>query len=410
MTTGTPWLDAGDQQPRWEDRSRVLRAREILAARPGLVTEAEVRTLRRHLARVAAGAAEVVQAGDCAEDPAECTRSAVLRKAAVLDLLAGAVTLAGQRPVVRVGRVGGQFAKPRSRPTELVGGVELPVYRGHLVNGPKPVAEERRPDPARLLTGYLAAADIVAHLRRHRAPGLEPPVWTSHEALLLDYELPLLRRTGTGGLLLASTHWPWIGERTRRLDGAHVALLSRVVNPVAVKVGPDVTTSELLALCARLDPHRTAGRLTLIVRMGAGPIGRRLPPLVRAVRRAGHPVVWLTDPMHGNTVLAPSGHKTRHVGTLRREVRTFRAVLAEAGAFPGGVHLETTPDRVTECVDDERDVARVGDVYRSFCDPRLTVPQALAVLDAWGHAPGTGPVPSVATASAAVRPATGERT
>ncbi|GHC92622.1 3-deoxy-7-phosphoheptulonate synthase [Streptomyces collinus] len=390
-------LERAGQQPAWEDLSRLQRARETLAGRPGLVEVHDVEVLREQLAQVSAGAAEVVQAGDCAEDPAECSASDVARKVAVLDLLAGAMKLAGRRPVLRAGRIAGQFAKPRSRPTERLGDLELPVYRGHLVNGPAPEPEERSPDPLRLVTGYMAAADIVGHLGWGRTGGMEHPVWTSHEALVLDYELPLLRRTADGRLLLASTHWPWIGERTRQADGPHVALLAQVLNPVAVKVGPGIGTDELLTLCGLLDPEHRPGRLTLIVRMGARTVSERLPALVRAVRSAGHPVVWLVDPMHGNTVVTRGGYKTRYVRTMQREVREFRAVLAQEGAFPGGVHLETTPDQVTECVLDEWEADRVGKVYTSFCDPRLTVDQALDVLEAW-----TG-VPSPAMATAAGR-------
>ncbi|MGK7235811.1 3-deoxy-7-phosphoheptulonate synthase [Streptomyces hygroscopicus] len=396
-------LEKARQQPDWGAQAQVERARETLAGRPALVDAGDVNTLRTHLAQVSAGAAEIVQAGDCAEDPAECTADDVARKAAVLDLLAGAMKLAGCRPVLRVGRIAGQFAKPRSHSAERLGGRELSVYRGHLVNGPAPDEEERRPDPLRLVTGYMAAADIMAHLGWGRAGGIEQPVWTSHEALLLDYEMPLLRRTADGRLLLASTHWPWIGERTRQVDGPHVALLAQVVNPVAVKVGPGVDADELRALCEQLDPERQPGRLTLIIRMGAGTVAERLPGLVRSVRSAGHPVVWLTDPMHGNTVVTQGGYKTRYVQTLQREVREFRAVLADAGAFPGGVHLETTPDQVTECVLNEWEADRVGEVYTSFCDPRLTVHQALDVLSVWGD---KGP-PTMAAAAAVPQEVTG---
>ncbi|MFB7653649.1 MULTISPECIES: 3-deoxy-7-phosphoheptulonate synthase [unclassified Streptomyces] len=390
-------LEKAGQQPEWADRSRVRCARETLAGRPGLVDAADVRVLRAELAQVSAGAAEVVQAGDCAEDPAECTAYDVARKVGVLDLLADAMRRAEGRPVLRAGRIAGQFAKPRSRLTERVGDRQLPVFRGHLVNGPAPDIPARTPDPLRLVTGYMAAADIMAHLGWGRADLPSHPVWTSHEALILDYELPLLRRTPGGGLLLASTHWPWIGERTRRVDGPHVALLAQVLNPVAVKVGPGMGRDELLALCEVLDPERRPGRLTLIVRMGAGTVTERLPALVRAVAAAGHPVVWLVDPMHGNTVVTRDGRKTRYVRTLQREVREFRAVLAEAGAHPGGVHLETTPDRVTECVTDAWEAGLAGTVYTSFCDPRLTAEQALEVLTAW-----TGTGPPVRAAEAAV--------
>ncbi|MGX1157296.1 3-deoxy-7-phosphoheptulonate synthase [Streptomyces albogriseolus] len=297
------------QQPEWGDAARVRQVTDTLARHPALVDAADVDTLRSLLARVASGEALVVQSGDCAEDPAECTTGYVARKTAVLDLLAGALKMITHKPVIRVGRIAGQFGKPRSSPTEVVGGMELPSYRGHMVNGPEPDPESRRPEPGRMLDCYQAAREIMTHLGwRDAGPrhAVEPPVWTSHEALILDYELPMVRRDDRGRLVLTSTHWPWIGERTRQLDGAHVALLSRVANPVACKIGPKVTADELLGLCERLDPDREKGRLTLIARMGASAVGDRLPGLVAAAREAGHPVIWLTDAMHGNTV-APAG-------------------------------------------------------------------------------------------------------
>jgi 3-deoxy-7-phosphoheptulonate synthase len=345
-----------------------------------------VRTLRSRLAEVAAGHAQVVQAGDCAEDPAECTAGYVARKAGLLDVLAGTIKMITHRPVVRAGRIAGQFAKPRSRPTERVGDLELPAYRGHMVNSPEPDPERRRPDPGRLLAGYRAAARAMEHLGWHRGRSrgtLDAPVWTSHEALLLDYEVPLLRRDEEGGWLLTSTHWPWIGERTRQVDGAHVELLSRVTNPVACKVGPGMTEDELLALCERLDPGREPGRLTLIARMGADMVAHRLPPLVAAVRSAGHPALWLTDPMHANTVTTPEGLKTRYLEAVKQEVEDFQCAVASGGGTAGGLHLETTPDDVTECVVNESGLARVGDKYTSFCDPRLNPRQAVAIVSAW---------------------------
>ncbi|MDX3549607.1 3-deoxy-7-phosphoheptulonate synthase [Streptomyces europaeiscabiei] len=373
------------QQPVWDDPAQVSRVRSDLASRPALVRADDVRALRGHLARVAAGEALVVQAGDCAEDPDECTAEHVARKAAVLDLLAGALRLVTGKPVIRVGRIAGQFGKPRSKPTELIGGVELPVYRGHMVNNPEPTPEGRRPDPLRLLTGYMAADEIMHHLNWHRARGtdlIDPAVWTSHEALLLDYEVPLLRHE-SDGLVLSSTHWPWIGERTRRPEGAHVALLTGVVNPVACKVGPGITPEELLDLCRRLDPRREPGRLTLIARMGADAVADALPPLVEAVRKAGHPVIWLTDPLHGNTVTTPGGFKTRYVEAAEREVVAFHHAVTAGGGIAGGLHLETTPDAVMECVSDARAVGLVGDAYQSLCDPRLNVSQGISVVSAW---------------------------
>ncbi|MEU1517205.1 3-deoxy-7-phosphoheptulonate synthase [Streptomyces sp. NPDC005811] len=373
------------QQPQWDDLAQVGRVRSDLASRPPLVSVDDVRTLRRRLARVAAGEALVVQAGDCAENPEECTAGHVTRKAAVLDLLAGALRLISGKPVIRVGRIAGQFTKPRSRPTELVGGLELPVYRGHLVNGPDPTPEGRRPDPLRLLTGYMAADEIMCHLGwRLPAPPdrIDPEVWTSHEALLLDYEVPLLRREDDG-MLLSSTHWPWIGERTRQPEGAHVALLAGVTNPVACKVGPTTSVEDLLELCRRLDPRREPGRLTLIARMGADKVADALPPLVEAVRAAGHPAIWLTDPLHANTVTTPGGFKTRYVEAAEREVAAFHHAVVHHGGIAGGLHLETTPDAVLECVSDASMADRVGDAYESFCDPRLNAGQAVSVVSAW---------------------------
>ncbi|KQV15440.1 MULTISPECIES: 3-deoxy-7-phosphoheptulonate synthase [unclassified Kitasatospora] len=374
------------QQPSWPDHRLLAEVTGELADRPGLVRFAELIELRALLAEVAAGRLQVVQAGDCAEDPAECEPGYVARKVGLLDALAGVVSMNTLRPVVRIGRLAGQFGKPRSRPTETVNGVELPVYRGHMVNSPEPDPELRRPDPNRLLSGYDAAATAFAALRARSTAGLPvagAPVWTSHEALLLDYEVPLLRRTDGGRAYLASTHLPWIGDRTRQLDGAHVALLASVANPVASKVGPDLSVQDLLTLCAKLDPCREAGRLTLIARMGADQVADRLPALAAAVKAAGHPVVWLTDPMHGNTVNGPGGLKTRLVETVVHEVRQFQLALLSVGAVPGGLHLEATPDHVTECAPNEHGLAQVGDKYTSFCDPRLNPEQALEVAAAW---------------------------
>jgi 3-deoxy-7-phosphoheptulonate synthase len=383
-------LDIGEkaalQQPLWEDIAHVRRVRRQLAAEPPLVSATDVRKLRSLLARVAAGEAHVVQSGDCAEDPAECTQGDVARKTGLLDVLAGMMKMKTHSPVLRAGRMAGQFVKPRTQPTEVVNGVELPVYRGHMVNSPEPDPELRRPDPNRLLLGYQAARSVMNHLgwRDPTMPaGIDPLVWTSHEALLLDYEVPMLRRCVDDRLLLSSAHWPWIGERTRQLDGAHVAMLAEVINPIACKVGPTMTADELVELCARLDPTRDPGRLTLIARMGARFVDERLPGLVAAVRAAGHPVIWLTDPMHGNTVIAPDGLKTRFLETIMREVRLFQQAVRGGGGVAGGLHLETTPDHVTECVRNASEVEQVGDKYTSFCDPRLNPDQAVAVVSAW---------------------------
>ncbi|MEU5404128.1 3-deoxy-7-phosphoheptulonate synthase [Streptomyces sp. NPDC005963] len=375
------------QQPRWGDDRSVRRVRRELLDSPGLVDPGDVRTLRSALVAVAGGDAHVLQAGDCAEDPAECTASHVARKVGLLNDLGGALEEITRRPVVRVGRMAGQFAKPRSKPTEWVGEVELPIYRGHMVNGPDPDPLSRQPDPQRILACYHAAGAVMRHLGWRRAPGapgMDPPVWTSHEALVLDYEIPLVREDLGGGLFLTSTHWPWIGDRTRQLDGAHVALLSAVANPVACKVGPGMTIAELLALCERLDPRREPGRLTLIARMGAQLVAQRLPPLVAAVREAGHPVIWLCDPMHANTVATPDGRKTRYLDWIARETRDFTSAVLTARGVAGGLHVETTPDDVTECVVSPVANELPGDRYTTLCDPRLRPDQAASVVAAWG--------------------------
>jgi 3-deoxy-7-phosphoheptulonate synthase len=374
------------QQPAWPDLAPVQRVRDELRSRPALVKAEELWTLRSLLRQIVQNEAQVVQSGDCAEDPEECTNGYVSRKAGLLDLLAGAMRMVTHRPVVRVGRIAGQFAKPRSNATERVGDLELPVFRGHMVNSPEPDPEGRRPDPQRMLNCYAAASTAMKRLGWHGSASeqaIGPPVWTSHEALLLDYEIPMVRRDEEGRLFLASTHWPWIGERTNQVDGAHLALLAEVINPVAVKVGPTMTPRSLLKLCARLDPRREKGRLTLVARIGADAVADRLPRLVAAARAAGHPAIWLCDPMHGNTVITPDGLKTRYLEVLEREIRDFQCAVRTAGGIVGGLHLETTPDEVTECVATTADADRVGDKYTSFCDPRLNPQQAISVIAAW---------------------------
>lgn len=358
----------------------------MLASMPPLVEAASLDKLRTALAAVAKGRAHVVQAGDCAEDFAECTAHHVARKVQLLDVLAAVMTSITGRPVVRVGRIGGQFAKPRSALIERVTSFDVPVYRGHMVNDPAPDPDARRPDPRRLLAGYRAASRVMAHLGPTPQARVEPRVWTSHEALLMDYEVPMLRRDRTGQLALTSTHWPWIGDRTRQVDGAHVQLLVDVANPVACKVGPQMEIDELVALCARLDPAREPGRLTLIARIGAEATSDLLPPLVSAVRRAGHPVIWLVDPMHANTIATCDGRKTRLVDTLVREVAAFQTAVRSAGGIPGGLHLEATPDDVTECVDAAPygvGAERIDQKYTTLCDPRLNPGQAVSVVSTW---------------------------
>jgi 3-deoxy-7-phosphoheptulonate synthase len=386
VSDDTDRLVAAEQQPVWADPERALAVRAELVGRPGLVVWEEVRMLRMLMAEAAHGTYQVIQAGDCAEDPDECEPWSVNRKIGLIDALAGVMKINTGRPVIRIGRIAGQFAKPRSSPTEIVDGRELPVYRGHLINGPAATPEERRADPDRMLACYTAADRATTLLRQRTGAWMPPtgaPVWTSHEALVLDYERPLLRRTVSGQSFLSSTHLPWVGERTRDLDGSHVRMLAAVANPVACKVGPTMSPADLVELCTRLDPGREPGRLTLVSRMGVSHVAARLPALVAAVRDAGHPVSWLCDPMHGNTIKTDSGLKTRSVDTIIEEIVAFQQAVIGAGGVAAGLHLETTPDDVTECAWSPTRLADVGRHYTSLCDPRLNPRQAVTVAGAW---------------------------
>ncbi|WP_107054275.1 3-deoxy-7-phosphoheptulonate synthase [Streptomyces sclerotialus] len=373
-----------EQQPQWGDHELLEKVCRELADSPPLVTSHEIVRLRALLADVAAGHAQVVQAGDCAEDPADHTADEVARKAGLIDCLAGVLQARSGLPVLRVGRIAGQYAKPRSRPTESRDGTHLPAFRGPMVNAPQFDQQSREPDPLRMLDCRRAAAAVLAELRdRNGAWPHSSPIWTSHEALVMDYELPQLRRDAYNRTFLTSTHWPWIGERTRQLDGAHVQLLADVANPVACKVGPTMERDELLALAERLDPNRQPGRLTFISRMGADSVGDRLPALAAALREAGHPVIWLCDPMHGNTFTGPGGYKTRSVPTVAREVRTFHAAVTQAGGVAGGLHLEATAAPVVECVGDDGELDGLGAAYTTLCDPRLNLQQSIAIANTW---------------------------
>ncbi|MDQ2583513.1 3-deoxy-7-phosphoheptulonate synthase [Saccharothrix yanglingensis] len=376
------------QQPQWCDRGRLAEVRTRLSISEPIVDHESVRRLSGLLVRAAHGELGVLQAGDCAEDPAECGVDDIRPKVELLDMLGDVMGVGAGTPVLKVGRIAGQYAKPRSADHEVRDGVRLPVYRGSIVNSPVPTPSARRADPERVLLGHVAARRTVAavdELGRGRGAAPEHRVWTSHEALLLDYEVPQIRTTPDGGLYLASTHWPWIGERTRQLDGAHVRLLSLVDNPVACKIGPSTSVDEVLGLCAALDPDRTPGRLTLIPRFGAAHIDD-LGPLVRAVVRAGHPVLWLCDPMHGNTVVGDHGLKTRRLGDVMAEIDRFVRVVTANGGLPAGLHLEASAANVSECEGAGVVVAR-GEHYRTLCDPRLNTTQAVAAVAHWHRTP-----------------------
>jgi 3-deoxy-7-phosphoheptulonate synthase len=373
-------LDAG-----WPEPAEVARVEYELRRRPPLVRFADCMALRERLARVASGAAHVLQGGDCAELFDEVSAATSARKLYQLYDVAAVIGRATGRPMVRIGRIAGQFAKPRSQPTERgPGGEPLPVYRGDAVNDVATTRAARTADPHRMLLAYDKSAEVLDHLFGH-------PVYTSHESLLREYEEPLARvDPATGELYGSSGHLLWVGDRSRQLDGPHIDLLARLSNPVAVKLGPTATAGDVTALIERLDPDRTPGRLILISRLGADRITDLLPPLVAAARAAwaGAPAgagpVWLCDPMHANTVRTASGRKTRRLDDIVTEVGSFVRLLRAHGAHPGGLHLEMTPDDVTECVD--RRAEQTFPRYRSACDPRLNPRQARRVAAAFTQA------------------------
>jgi 3-deoxy-7-phosphoheptulonate synthase len=416
------------QQPEWPDRDRLAEVLADLAEAPALVAPYECDVLTDQLAEVARGAAFLLQGGDCAERFDSMSDRAVHGKLQVLLQMAVVLTYASALPVVKVGRIAGQYAKPRSKPTETRDGQTLPAYRGDAVNGFDFTAAERTPDPGRLRRMYDNSALALNAMRTfaleggadlhkvhewnqdfvQRSPagqryeqlakqidqalsfmhacGGDPAelrttkLFASHEGLLLDYEAAMTRRDEhTGRTYASSGHMLWIGERTRDLDGAHVAYFATIDNPIGVKLGPTTTPDVALALIDKLDPNRRPGRLTFIVRMGAGQIRDRLPDLVEKVTASGAQVVWTCDPMHGNTFEAPSGHKTRRFDDILDEVAGFFEVHKALGTHAGGIHVELTGDDVTECVGGGAELGfeDLHKSYESACDPRLNRGQSL---------------------------------
>lgn len=383
------------QQPHWRYHPDYLRTREQLALAPPLVTVPELNELQGALAAVAAGG-QLLQAGDCAESLAECTPADVAAKLALLHSLADALGASHGEPVVRIGRLGGQFAKPRSQPVEWHSDRELPSFRGHMVNSELPTYTAREHDPGRMLCAYEASAQVLGTLaedRRKRTTGSGPAAsghaagngpWSSHEALVIDYEGSAIRTDPeTGSSFLGSTHLPWVGERTRQPGSAHVRLLSSVRNPVGCKLGTSIAAADVVRLCALLDPDRRPGRLVFIVRMGAAHIRAALPPIVSAVRSAGHPVTWVSDPMHGNTTTSALGVKTRHLPDMVAEAVAFRSVLDRMGEHPAGLHLEVAVSDVTECIGGAVREEMLTHRYTTLCDPRLNPEQAHELIRAW---------------------------
>jgi 3-deoxy-7-phosphoheptulonate synthase len=419
------------QQPEWPDEAHLERVQKELAAQPPLVFAGEARQLTAELATVAAGEAFLLQAGDCAESMEAFSAASVRDKLKVILQMAVVLTYSAGVPSVKVGRIAGQFGKPRSSPVEVVDGVELPAFRGDIVNDIRFDPQARQPDPERLLRAYhqssatlhllrsftkggfadmsrvhqwnndfvassaegrryeQLAAEIDRALRFMQACGFDVEsapnlhtvdFFTSHEALILGYEEALTRQDPlTGRWYDCSAHMLWIGERTRQLDGAHVEFLRGVANPIGCKVGPTATPEEVVALCGVLDPDRTPGRLTLISRMGRDRVRDVLPPLLAAVRDAGHPVVWACDPMHGNTFASATGRKTRHFEHVIDEVAGFFESHRAVGTRPGGLHIELTGDDVTECLGGSESLvdADLDSRYETMCDPRLNARQSL---------------------------------
>ncbi len=363
------------QQPDYPDRAALGAALRELAAYPALVPAAEARRLKAGLAEAQQGGAFLVQGGDCAESFAEFSPDNIRTSHALLAAMAAQISAASGRRAIRVGRMAGQFAKPRSRLLEEKDGAALPMYRGDIVNGIAFDAAARVADPDRMFRAYSQSAATLSHLR---ALAGDEPFYTSHEALLLPYEEALVRRDGAGWYA-SSAHFLWVGDRTRFPGSAHVEFLRGLANPIGIKCGPSLEADMLLRLLDALNPMREAGRITLVSRMGADRIEAALPLLLRAVAAEGHPILWSCDPMHGNTIRAANGYKTRPLARILGEVRSFFAATAAEGVLAGGIHVEMTGRDVTECTGGSEPVSE-GDLasrYHTHCDPRLNPAQAL---------------------------------
>ncbi|MFU8881746.1 MAG: class II 3-deoxy-7-phosphoheptulonate synthase [Rhodobacterales bacterium] len=418
------------QMPDYLDAAALDAVETQLSKYPPLVFAGEARKLKTALGEAARGEAFLLQGGDCAESFEQFSANAIRDTFKVILQMAMVLTYGAKVPVVKVGRMAGQFAKPRSAPTEVIDGIELPSYRGDIINDLSASPEARQPDPQRMLQAYLQAAATLNLLRAFstggyadvhqvhswtlgftegekaakyrdmanrisdtldfiKAAGIDSKqahtlqtvdFYTSHEALLLEYEEALTRLDTTSGKWLAgSGHMVWIGDRTRQPDGAHVEYCRGVLNPIGLKCGPSMTSDDLKALMAKLNPQNEAGRLTLIARFGAGKVAEHLPRLIKTVRDEGANVLWVCDPMHGNTIKSSSGYKTRPFDAVLREVREFFAVHKAEGTIPGGVHFEMTGQDVTECTGGLRAVSDedLSDRYHTACDPRLNASQSL---------------------------------
>ncbi len=415
------------QQPQWPNADDLNRVTAELSMLPPLVFAGEVDQLKARLGRVAQGEAFLLQGGDCAETFEAATADKIRNRVKTILQMAVVLTYGAAMPIVKMGRMAGQFAKPRSSDEETRGDVTLPAYRGDIVNGYDFTPESRAADPRRIIQGYHTAASTLNLIRAFTQGGFadlrevhswnkgfaENPAnkryeqlakeidraikfmaaagadfdelkrvefYSSHEGLLMDYERPLTRiDSRTGYPYNTSAHFVWVGERTRDLDGAHIDYFSRIQNPIGIKLGPKTTPDDVMKLIDVLDPNREPGRLTFITRMGAGVIRDALPPLLEAVNNSDALPVWVTDPMHGNGITTPNGYKTRRFDDVVDEVKGFFEAHHAVGTFPGGIHVELTGDDVTEClggaemIDEETLASR----YASLCDPRLNHKQSL---------------------------------
>jgi 3-deoxy-7-phosphoheptulonate synthase len=415
------------QQPTWPDQAAVAEVRAELATLPPLVFAGEVDNLRARLAQAASGKAFLLQGGDCAETFADATADRIRNRVKTILQMALVLTYGASMPIIKMGRMAGQFAKPRSSDLETREGLTLPAYRGDIINGYDFTEQSRTADPKRILKAYHTAASTLNLIRAFTQGGFadlrsvhewnkgfaDNPAneryvalareidraidfmsacgadfeqlkttefYTSHEGLLFDYERPMTRidsRTGTP--YLTSGHFIWVGERTRQLDHAHIDFLSRIRNPIGVKLGPTTQISDVIELIEKLDPNREPGRLTFITRMGASKIREELPRLVEAVRDSDANPLWISDPMHGNGITTANGYKSRRFDDVMDEVRGFFEVHHEAGTFPGGIHIELTGDDVAECLggSEHIDEASLEQRYETLCDPRLNHMQSL---------------------------------
>ena len=450
------WRDCPIRQvPTYPDLAKLADMEARLGKYPPLVFAGEARRLKAHLALAAEGKAFVLQGGDCAESFSDFTANIIRDTFRVLLQMAVVLTFGASLPVVKIGRMAGQFAKPRSSDTETQDGVTLPSYRGDIINGPEFSETSRIPDPARMEFGYFQSASTLNLLRAFSSGGYadlhevhrwnlgfversplaeryqdlasridetlsfmaacgmtsattrdlrETDFYISHEALLLPYEQALARvDSTTGDWYGCSAHFLWIGDRTRQAEGAHVEFLRGLQNPLGMKVGPTQDPDDLLKLLDILNPANEAGRITLISRMGADKVGEKLTPLVRAVQRSGHKVVWLSDPMHGNTISTSSKVKTRNFDSILREVRGFFDIHAAEGTWAGGVHVEMTGQDVTECTGGAHRLseADLGARYETFCDPRLNAEQSLELAFLVAEELKTRRLPAAAPALAA---------